>query len=235
MKSAFLSVCAAVLFAAAGSARAGDSVGAAPALTKPSPAPAQAARAPEAEPTDEEWDRYLIRAKGLARSEIDENLDEGDLMKVLETAGLFLPPGAVAKRLTRFSPKVYEGQWRWPVRLGRVSSEFGPRWGKEHQGLDLAADPGVPVYAAAAGEVLYADNKLRGFGNVVILQHDLKTTTIYAHNTELFVKKGERVEMGRQIATLGSTGKSTGPHVHFEIRGSKGSVDPRKILPKSRF
>ena len=68
-----------------------------------------------------------------------------------------------------------------------MSSEYGPRWGKVHKGLDIAADSGDPVYAIAGGEVIYAGDGLRGYGNVVIVRHDKQMTSLYAHNSELKV------------------------------------------------
>jgi murein DD-endopeptidase MepM/ murein hydrolase activator NlpD len=129
----------------------------------------------------------------------------------------------------------YKGDYRWPLGAGIVSSEFGHRGREQHEGLDIAADPGEPVYAAAAGEVLYADHNLRGYGNVVILRHDSSMTTLYAHNKSLQVHPGDKVKQGQVIALLGSTGHSTGPHVHFEIRRAQVALDPRQLLPKSGF
>jgi murein DD-endopeptidase MepM/ murein hydrolase activator NlpD len=132
-------------------------------------------------------------------------------------------------------PEEYSGGLRWPLDAGIVSSEFGARWGKVHKGLDIAADVGEPVYAIADGEVIYAGDGLRGYGNVVILRHDRKTSSLYAHNSELKVKQGDWVTQGTQIALLGSTGHSTGPHVHFEIRDNDTAVNPRDVLPKTKF
>jgi murein DD-endopeptidase MepM/ murein hydrolase activator NlpD len=139
--------------------------------------------------------------------------------------------------LARRYPKLpaYKGAWRWPLGAGVVSSEFGRRWHKPHEGLDIAADEGEPVYASAAGEVLYADSRMRGYGNVVILRHDSSMTTLYAHNQTLKVHLGDKVEQGQVIALLGSTGHSTGPHVHFEMRRTNVPLDPRGVLPKSAF
>ncbi|PCI31750.1 MAG: hypothetical protein COB53_12885 [Elusimicrobia bacterium] len=190
------------------------------------------------------WDRYLSRAAELKKYQDQGGLKEKDVLKVLREAGLFERVPSVsqsgghrsfASGFRAFKVRTYKGLWLWPLRYGVVSSEYGKRWGKKHHGIDIAADIGDGVYASANGEVIYASNTLRGYGNVVILRHDQKTTTLYAHNQKLLVKKGQRVRTGRKIATVGSTGRSTGPHVHFEIRGSKGPVDPRKILPKKRF
>jgi murein DD-endopeptidase MepM/ murein hydrolase activator NlpD len=132
-------------------------------------------------------------------------------------------------------PEQYSGAFRWPVDAFIISSKFGARWGKFHKGLDLAADVGEPVMAIADGEVIYAGDGLRGYGNVVILRHDRRMSSLYAHNSELKVKQGDQVKQGSLIALLGSTGHSTGPHVHFEIRDGDAAVDPLPRLPKPKY
>jgi murein DD-endopeptidase MepM/ murein hydrolase activator NlpD len=132
-------------------------------------------------------------------------------------------------------PEQYSGAMRWPLDAYIVSSEYGERWGKMHKGMDMAAHVGEPVYAIADGEVIYAGDGLSGYGNVVILRHDRKTTSLYAHNSELKVKQGDQVTKGTLVALLGNTGHSTGPHVHFEIRDGDVAVNPRNVLPKSKL
>ena len=138
-------------------------------------------------------------------------------------------PSALAK-----VPGHYSGAYRWPLEAGIISSDYGERWGKMHKGIDIAAHSGEPVYAVAAGEVIYAGDGLRGYGNVIILKHDEKVTSLYAHNSALKVKEGEQVKQGDLIALLGSTGHSTGPHVHFEFRQNDLAVNPHTLLPKSK-
>jgi murein DD-endopeptidase MepM/ murein hydrolase activator NlpD len=132
-------------------------------------------------------------------------------------------------------PEQYAGAMRWPLDAYIVSSEYGERWGKVHKGMDMAAHVGEPVYAIADGEVIYAGDGLHGYGNVVILRHDRKTSSLYAHNSELKVKQGDQVTKGTLVALLGNTGHSTGPHVHFEIRDGDAAVNPRNVLPKSKL
>jgi murein DD-endopeptidase MepM/ murein hydrolase activator NlpD len=132
-------------------------------------------------------------------------------------------------------PDRYDGAFTWPVEAGIVSSEYGARWGKVHKGIDIAADVGEPVYAIAPGEVIYAGDGLRGYGNVVIVRHDRRRTSLYAHNSELKVKLGDPVAQGAVMALLGNTGHSTGPHVHFEIRDGDTPLDPRSVLPQSKL
>lgn len=155
-----------------------------------------------------------------------KNHDSGDLGS-----------GEVSHLVSRRYPRLpdYKGAYRWPLGAGIVSSEYGSRWHKKHEGLDIAADEGEPVYAAASGKVLYANDKMRGYGNVVILRHDSSMTTLYAHNQKLKVALGETVEQGQVIALLGSTGHSTGPHVHFEMRKANAALDPRRLLPQGKF
>jgi murein DD-endopeptidase MepM/ murein hydrolase activator NlpD len=148
-----------------------------------------------------------------------------------------LQSGQVRRLIGRRYPKLpaYKGTYRWPLSAGIVSSEFGRRWKRPHEGLDIAADEGEPIYASAVGRVIYADNRMHGYGNVVIVRHDSKMTTLYAHNQSLKVRLGETVGQGQVIALLGSTGHSTGPHVHFEMRRANVALDPRRHLPKSGF
>jgi len=143
--------------------------------------------------------------------------------------------GATAAAPAGSLPDQYVGTLQWPLEAGVVSSEFGERWGKMHKGIDLAADVGEPVYAIAPGEVIYAGSGLRGYGNVVILRHDRQRTSLYAHNSALNVKLGDMVARGAVVAQLGSTGHSTGPHVHFEIRDGDTPLNPRSVLPPTKL
>jgi murein DD-endopeptidase MepM/ murein hydrolase activator NlpD len=145
------------------------------------------------------------------------------------------PPKQSAPSPAITVPEQYTGAMRWPLDAYIVSSEYGERWGKIHKGMDMAAHVGEPVYAIADGEVIYAGDGLTGYGNVVIVRHDRKTTSLYAHNSELKVKVGDQVSKGALVALLGNTGHSTGPHVHFEIRDGDVAVNPRNVLPKSKL
>ncbi|HVE13321.1 MAG TPA: M23 family metallopeptidase, partial [Elusimicrobiota bacterium] len=173
---------------------------------------------------ESETQRYARRIQTMRGFSETGPLDDRDVLRTLERAGVFAVEGPGFRP---FHAPSFQNRWRWPLRAGVVSSEFGPRWGRRHEGLDIAADMGVPVFAAAGGVVLYAGDGLRGYGNAIILRHDQKTTSLYGHNLELKVAAGDRVERGQVIALLGSTGRSTGPHVHFEIRLRREAVDPR--------
>lgn len=184
-------------------------------------------KTPERREALEQVDYYVKWAKRFRRFHDDKRLDEKVLLKAFQDVFRFGPDPRL--------PQAYKGGWRWPLDEGVVSSEFGPRWGKEHHGMDLAARMDTPVYAAGPGIVAYSDDKLRGYGNVVIVRHDRRITTIYAHNKYNLVKKGQRVKAGQEIAKLGSTGRSTGPHLHFEVRRYQKPLNPRKKLPKPNF
>jgi len=119
-----------------------------------------------------------------------------------------------------------------PVKGASVTSEFGPRWGTQHEGMDFAANMGAPVHAAKAGVVRKA-SWYGGYGNAVIIDHGHGVQTLYGHNSKLLVKEGERVAAGQVISKAGSTGDSTGPHVHFEVHLNDKAVNPRPWLKKN--
>lgn len=122
---------------------------------------------------------------------------------------------------------------QWPLE-GRVSSPFGARqdpWNgqsRSHQGVDLVSVAGSEIRAAAPGEVVFSGEK-GGYGKTVILQH-AGYQTLYAHNLANLVKVGEKVQAGQSIAFLGDSGRSTGPHLHFEVRRKGEAVDPMPLL-----
>ncbi len=113
---------------------------------------------------------------------------------------------------------------------GVVTSEFGIRNGRPHKGIDISASVGEPIYAALDGKVAYVGTQ-RGYGNVIILEHDNYVMTVYAHNESNLVRLGETVKKGQPIGTLGKTGNTTGPHLHFEYRVRGKAINPRNVLP----
>lgn len=117
----------------------------------------------------------------------------------------------------------------WPLR-GPVTSGFGPRWGRLHAGLDIGAGSGTPIRAAKAGEVIFAGS-YSGYGNTVIINHGGGFTTLYAHQSRLGARDGASVSQGEVIGFVGSTGHSTGPHLHFETRVNGSPQNPRRYLP----
>ena len=109
---------------------------------------------------------------------------------------------------------------------GRYTSGFGPRWGTVHQGIDIANSLGTPIYAVMDGTVIAA-GPARGFGNWVVIKHDGGEVSVYGHMRYYDVSVGQRVSAGEKIASIGSEGQSTGPHLHFEIKpDGQTQVDP---------
>ncbi|QOV23475.1 peptidoglycan DD-metalloendopeptidase family protein [Anabaenopsis elenkinii CCIBt3563] len=123
----------------------------------------------------------------------------------------------------------------WPAR-GVLTSGYGRRWGRMHRGIDIANATGTPIYAVADGVVETSGWNRGGFGILVDIRHADGSLTRYAHNNRTLVRVGQQVTQGQQIAEMGSTGFSTGPHIHFEIHPpGKGAIDPIALLPKERL
>jgi len=118
----------------------------------------------------------------------------------------------------------------WPVAGGILSSDFGPRGETHHDGIDISTPEGTAVHAARAGRVIYAD-RLRGYGNLVILEHGEGYATVYAHNRENMAHPGDQVRQGDVIAVVGRTGTTSGPNLHFEIRKDNVARNPLFYLP----
>lgn len=119
--------------------------------------------------------------------------------------------------------------FEWPVD-GAVASDFGRRRSGWHRGLDIKADMGTPVLAAAPGVVIASDLEPR-YGNVVKIEHENDFVTVYAHHLQNFVEVGDRVEAGQVIGQVGRTGRATAYHLHFEIRHAGSVYDPLYLLP----
>ena len=117
----------------------------------------------------------------------------------------------------------------WPVR-GSVTSGFGQRWGRLHAGIDIGAGTGTPIRASKAGEVIFAGS-MSGYGNCVIIDHGGGLSTLYAHQSRIATGDGATVGQGDVIGYVGSTGHSTGPHLHFETRVSGSPQNPMRYLP----
>jgi murein DD-endopeptidase MepM/ murein hydrolase activator NlpD len=132
--------------------------------------------------------------------------------------------------VTQKPPKPVEADppLRWPLK-GVLYARFGKRGGESHDGIDLAAPAGTLVRTAGAGQVLFAGEQ-PGYGLLVIVEHAPGWVTLYAHNRELRVHEGERVSEGQVVATVGESGHTTGPHLHFELRHNGLPIDPLLYL-----
>lgn len=132
------------------------------------------------------------------------------------------PPAARAKSASAERETV--GDLNWPLR-GVLYGRFGRHGREVHDGIDLAAPVGTLVKTAGPGTVVYAGEQ-RGYGLIAIVEHPNGLTTLYAHNHDLRVKTGQQVRAGQVIASVGESGRTTGPHLHFEVRRDGVPVDP---------
>lgn len=149
---------------------------------------------------------------------------------VLEEEVLSAPSIKVVYRGTKDPPpRKGTGTFAKPITRGVVTSEFGWRWGRRHNGIDIGLSIGSDVKAADGGVVVFSGTK-GGYGKCVIIDHGANLRTLYAHNSKLYVKKGDKVFKGQTIAASGNTGVSTGPHLHFEIQKNGTPVNPRNYL-----
>ncbi|HEY8487035.1 MAG TPA: LysM peptidoglycan-binding domain-containing M23 family metallopeptidase [Limnochordales bacterium] len=172
------------------------------------------------------WD--IARLYGVSVERIAQANDLADPHRI--TAGQRLTiPGASAPRRPRL---VVNGRLQralqWPVR-GGISSPFGRRWGRMHEGVDIRVPPGTPVRAAAGGRVVFAGWN-GGYGYLVIVDHGQGVHTYYAHNRRVVVREGQQVNRGQVLAYSGSTGHTTGPHLHFEVRLNGRPLNPVRYL-----
>lgn len=187
----------------------------------------------------------IAKKYGVSRNEIvhANQLDEPDKLKLKQA--LVIPgakplvvrnaPVAVASRGSAASRSSSSSSTShssdalaWPL-SGRISSRFGPRWGRMHNGIDIAVPIGTPVKAAADGCVVFTGSR-SGYGRLVILDHGGGVHTYYGHNSSFAVKVGDTVAAGCRIALSGNSGVSTGPHLHFEIRVNGRAVNPLDYL-----
>lgn len=144
-------------------------------------------------------------------------------MALLLLAGalIFLPFPGKEQLMAAFAPKIPAKQTvlntvLTPIRYNYISSHFGPRWGRMHQGIDLVAVPGTPIHALSGGRVIHSGWEA-GYGRSLVIDHGNGMQTRYAHCSRLLAKEGSKVKQGELIAHVGSTGHSTGPHLHLEV------------------
>lgn len=132
---------------------------------------------------------------------------------------------------TKARPKtVATGKFRRPINGGIISSDFGYRRSGFHKGVDFAAKIGTPVYAADGGTVTYAGWRRGGWGYLVVINHGNGLESYYAHNSKVLVSVGQKVAKGEQISKMGSTGNSSGPHVHLEVHKNGRVISPWTLL-----
>ena len=185
--------------------------------------------------------RYKINAKSIARW---NNLTDPYLIKPGQRLRLAYSSSNRSKTATSSTTKKSSnskqatkpstklpiakapGSWSWPVK-GKLISKYSA----DRNGIDIAANNGTSVKAAASGEVVYAGNGLRGYGNLIIIKHNATYFSAYAHSRKLLVAEGHKVKRGQKIAEVGRTG-TTRDKLHFEIRKNGDPVDPLRYLPR---
>ena len=155
---------------------------------------------------------------------VREASDSQPSLLLKDSIALQLPPLPPSDE---YLPSAFDG-YIWPTQ-GILTSGYGWRWGRMHRGIDIAAPIGTPIVAAASGEVINVGWQ-SGYGNVIKLKHLDGSVTVYGHNHKNLVIHGQKVEQGEQIAEMGNTGRSTGPHLHFEIRLEDTAINPLALL-----
>jgi murein DD-endopeptidase MepM/ murein hydrolase activator NlpD len=174
----------------------------------------------------------LAKANGLAdasRLEIGQRLFVPGGKRLLPV-NVITPERAVSDAPPPNDLPRGEGVFIWPLTSGTLTSAFGPRGRSFHDGIDIGAPPGTVVRASREGNVIYSDT-LRGYGNVVIVQHAGGYATVYAHNEENLVDAGSKVRQGQPVAKVGRSGRTSGPNLHFEIRKDNVARNPIYFLP----
>lgn len=122
--------------------------------------------------------------------------------------------------------------FNWPVDDARLTRGYFTQGKRGHWGLDLANRRGTPILAAESGVVIYTGKGFRGYGNLIVIEHNEEWATLYSHLHRIKVKQGQSVKRGETIGTMGRTGRATGVHLHFEIRHNRKPVNPLAHLPE---
>jgi murein DD-endopeptidase MepM/ murein hydrolase activator NlpD len=180
----------------------------------------------------------LAREFGTTEAELKEAnpravIEAGQWLFVPTTAGLINAPRPnIGRKVAEQTEEFLDtGRFLWPVPSSkRISSPFGPRWGRHHDGIDIPGRPGSHILATDDGVVVYSGNELGGYGNIIVISHEGGYFSVYAHNKSNSVRRGQRVHRGQVVGLLGSTGNSTGPHLHFEIRRDSRAIDPKRVV-----
>ncbi len=159
----------------------------------------------------------LVNGKEVERNILEEKISKNPVGKIV-VQGTKIPP-----------PKIGSGTFVRPTSRGIVTSRYGGRWGRMHEGIDLGLPIGSQIKASDGGRVTFSGYK-NGYGLCVIIDHGSGVTTLYGHCNQLQVKQGQSVFQGQAIAKSGNSGRSTGPHLHFEVRKNGNPVNPAKYV-----
>ena len=207
----------------------------------------------------EEDDDVEYSSNTRASSDRDNEIESQDLAPIAGNSNIPLPviknaSGIAATRNAKIETASYSPQrsirpnlkskkrrgyrrssktsFKWPT-FGKVISGFGPKkGGLYNDGINIAAKEGTPIRAAEGGDIVYAGNELRGYGNMLLIKHNNGYLTAYAHADDIVAKKGDKVEKGQLIAHVGQTGHVSTPQLHFSIRKGRKAQNPEKYLPR---
>ena len=172
---------------------------------------------------------YGIKLEDIARA---NGIADPNKIKVGQR--LFIPQATKVVKVkpskTRKVKKATRTKFNWPIK-GKLIAGYGYRSGMKNDGIDIAAPTGANILAANSGRVIYADNKMQYYGNMIIIKHQNQYFTVYAHNSVNLVGANQWVTKGQVIARAGSTGRASSSRVHFEIRRGEKSVNPLAYLP----
>ncbi|HAZ12517.1 MAG: hypothetical protein A2X86_19865 [Bdellovibrionales bacterium GWA2_49_15] len=128
----------------------------------------------------------------------------------------------------------YGKKFLWPVPSAHaVSSNYGGRWGRKHEGIDIPASQGTPFLAVDDGIVIYSGRGIRAYGNLTVLAHKDGFFSVYAHAKKNYTQKGQKVFRGQVLGLVGRTGRATGPHLHFELRKESRALNPLDLLARN--
>lgn len=172
----------------------------------------------------------IAKAYNVSIEELKKANSIDDEDKISVGTRLWIPGARKVEAMASVEKRAKRGALKWPVDGGIITSRFGYRHDRYHDGVDIGAKAGTPVLAAADGRVMYS-GWAEGYGMMLIVKHANRLTTVYAHNSKNKVKKNARVRKGQVIGEVGQTGKATGPHLHFEVRNDTHPKDPLLYLP----
>jgi len=190
-------------------------------------------RIDEVNAANDELEEFIRRTQETERQRIERERQEAEVAAGRAAA-------IDRERATTIDPELVTtgNGWAWPT-AGRVGSVFGPRlhpilgYYRPHNGLDIGGAHGAGIYAADSGTVILAGVN-GGYGNTIVIDHGAGMSSLYAHQSRFHVSKGSKVEKGDLIGYVGTTGLSTGPHLHFEARLNGAPIDPMPLMQPRR-
>ena len=177
--------------------------------------------------------QYHVPIQQLKDFNPGSSFHPGQVIFIPLKGGILSPQSVIGRSPTSLS--YTRGKLLWPVPASKaISSHFGRRWGRNHNGVDIQAAEGSAILAVAPGKVIYSGKKLRGFGNMIVIRHARGLYTLYAHNQMNYARVGQQVARGQLIGRVGHTGRSTGDHLHFEVRQGDKALNPLAFYSRGK-